>query len=268
MTLYYIDDSVQFLHGDAAATLALCQDKHVNCILTSPPYFKQRDYNVTGQLGHEGSPTGYAAALVNVFREARRVLRDDGVMWLNMGDVYYNKQLLGIPWRVAFALQDDGWILRSEVIWHKSNPMPSSVTDRPSTSHEQLFLFSKKKHYYYDTDSIREPYIRDGRKKTTVKGTAASAQHRDGERWPHPIGANSRSVWKFATAATKFAHFATMPEPLAARCITVGCPKGGTVLDPFMGSGTTSVVARDLGRKSVGIELNESYIDIAIKRLK
>lgn len=203
------------------------------------------------------------------------------------------KDLVGIPWRVAFALQADGWYLRSDIIWSKLNPMPESVTDRPTKAHEYVFLLSKSARYYYDADAVREPYRYDGRKVTTVVGREGSLQHRNGERWPgigkaqaqaraeaSPAGAdesepmdivnvgrNVRTVWEISTQPYAEAHFATFPQELPRRCIAAGCAAGGTVLDPFMGSGTTALVARSLGRRSIGIELNGDYCSLAARRL-
>jgi DNA modification methylase len=204
------------------------------------------------------------------------------------------KDLVGIPWRVAFALQQDGWYLRSDIIWAKPNPMPESVTDRPTKAHEYVFLLSKQPRYFFDQEAVRERYADpdnvdlnqprgsggvlgelnggrrsgpDGRNKTTVLGQDGSIQHRDGERWPNG-GRNIRSVWEIATQPYSEAHFATFPEELARRCIAAGCPENGTVLDPFIGSGTVAYVARKLGRHAVGIDLNESYLELAARRLQ
>lgn len=176
------------------------------------------------------------------------------------------KDLCGMPWRVALALQADGWYLRSDIIWAKPNPMPESCTDRPTKSHEYIFLLTKRPHYFFNQDAVREPYVPDTRKKTTVQAGQGSIQHRDGERWPHAEGRNLRSVWTFPTANFFEAHFATFPEELVVRCLKAGCPEGGTVLDPFMGSGTTALAARKLGMKTVGIELNPEYAKICAQR--
>jgi DNA modification methylase len=219
--------------------------------------------------------------------------------WLPVPQGIKGKDLVGIPWRVAFALQADGWYLRSDIIWAKPNPMPESVTDRPTKAHEYVFLLTRSPRYFFDQEAVREAYEGDpeyrygrvgayqnrainglgdgttptrivgpdGRRKTTVKGGEASLQHRDGERWPNG-GRNIRSVWEIATQPYAEAHFATFPEALPERCIKAGCPDGGTVLDPFMGSGTTALVARRLGRKSVGIELNPEYAKLCARRLQ
>lgn len=230
------------------------------------------------QLGLEPTPEQYVANMVDVFREVRRVLRDDGTLWLNLGDSYgAAKQLVGIPWRVAFALQVDGWYLRSDIIWAKPNPMPESVTDRPTKSHEYLFLLAKAERYYFDADAVREPH-----QESTLKRVEYGLTHRHpdgvgvgippvdtermGERFANPAGRNIRSVWTIATQAYAGAHFATFPEKLVEPCIKAGSPEGGVVLDPFGGSGTTAMVAQSLSRKAVLVELNPSYIGQALTR--
>ena len=310
MTTYYQDAHVTLHHGDALAVLADLPDRSVDCIVTSPPYFGLRDYGVDGQIGAEPSPAEFVAALVSVFREARRVLADDGTLWLNLGDSYVHKKasgpqgrdgeratrtftadaaggwsglpdknLLGIPWRVAFALQDDGWILRQEVIWSKRNCMPEAVTDRPSRSHETVFLLSKRPRYWYDADAIREGsdpdqqahndrYAKvyeaqaDRAASTGQPGNVNSAGIR---ARPGKPGRNARSVWTISTQPFAEAHFATMPPTLAERCIQAGCKPGGTVLDPFSGSGTTGLAAARHGRRYVGIDLNADYLDLSLR---
>jgi DNA modification methylase len=261
--------SVRIFTGDALATLKGLPSESVNCCVTSPPYFGLRDYGVDGQIGMEASPDVFVSKIVSVFREARRVLCDDGTLWLNLGDSYDGrKQPLGIPWRVAFALQSDGWRLRKDIIWHKLNPMPESVKNRPAGSHEYVFFLSKSDQYFYDANAVREPALssRDrGRPngvpthekfgKNSSCGTSA-----DGLR-------TRRSVWALASERFHGAHFATMPTKLAEVCILAGCPAGGTVLDPFGGAGTTGVAALQNGRKAVLIELNPLYVDIARNRL-
>jgi DNA modification methylase len=252
------------------------------------------------QIGLEATPEAFVESMVAVFREVRRVLRRDGTCFVNMGDSYGpGKQLAGVPWKLVFALQDDGWILRSDIIWSKPNPMPESVTDRPTKAHEYVFLLTRSPRYFFDQEAVRERYSDagrewwnepattpenpnrkdgggvtsrpargpDGRRVTRVAGADGSIQHRDGERWPNG-GRNVRSVWEIATQPYPEAHFATFPEALPERCIKAGCPDGGTVLDPFMGSGTTALVARRLGRKSVGIELNSEYAKLCARRLQ
>lgn len=308
MTPYYQDDAVTLYHGDALAVLADLPDASADCIVTSPPYFGLRDYGVDGQIGAEASPAEFVAALVAVLREARRVLAEDGTLWLNLGDSYAHKQasgpqgrsgeratrtftaadsggrsgvpdknLLGVPWRVALALQDDGWILRNDVIWHKSNAMPESVTDRLSNRHEHMFMFSKKPRYWFDLDAIREEQspasiARATRADMRGKDGWADAYHgnppaglaRQSER-DTSIGRNPGDVWTIATQPFSEAHFATMPPALAERCIQAGCKPGGTVLDPFSGSGTTGLAAGRHGRRYVGVDLNRDYLDLSLR---
>lgn len=301
------------LHGDVLNVLRTLPDNCVHCVVTSPPYFALRDYGVAGQIGLEQTPDAYVEKMVMVFREVRRVLRRDGVAWLNLGDSYVgsgrgghsaskrslnwqpnyiksakygmgSKQLLGIPWRVALALQADGWILRSDIIWHKPNPMPESVKDRCTKSHEYVFMLTKNPRYYFDADAIREPAAYDGRQDTVMKGSKkyengfvpnASPQNfhtRGHERWQRDSQGvyvrNKRSVWTIPTQSYHDAHFAVFPPSLIEPMILSGCPQGGVVLDPFMGSGTTALVARYHGRRYVGIELNEKYIRLAQTRLR
>jgi DNA modification methylase len=282
--------------------------------VTSPPYFGLRDYGHEGQIGLEQTPDDYVAEMVEVFREARRVLRDDGTLWLNLGDSYATqggsgqqgqtgqratrrftaeiasakgvpdglkpKDLIGIPWRAALALQADGWYLRQDIIWHKPNPMPESVTDRCTKAHEYIFLLSKSERYYFDGDAIKEPLVRpeEGKRKTPAvfggrdKFTEAKKQSRlhsgneyvgtsDGKR-------NRRSVWTVSTKPFKGAHFATFPPDLIQPCILAGCARGGRVLDPFGGAGTTGVVSERLLRNSVLVELNPDYCQMARDRIR
>ena len=323
----------QILIGDCKELLKTIPEKSVNCCVTSPPYYGLRDYGVDGQIGLERSPEEYVASLVEVFREVWRVLRDDGTVWLNLGDCYAgsgkdgakypenagrykqgtnrgsigkpavtevnfgdikSKNLLGIPWRVAFALQADGWYLRSDIIWHKPNPMPESVTDRPTKAHEYIFLLSKSERYYYDHEAIKEPasttrpdqlefgprpdkgftgHMNDRRRKKTddhenrtVKGfnDRWDAKETAGE---NPKTRNKRDVWTVATQGSTIPHFAMFPEKLIEPCILAGCPEGGVVLDPFFGAGTTGVVAAKHFRDYVGIELNPEYAKIAEMRV-
>jgi DNA modification methylase len=294
--------------GDALNTLVGFPDESVDCIITSPPYWGLRDYGVEGQLGLEKTPEEYVAKMVEVFREAKRVLKKEGTLWLNLGDSYWAnraengqsysdnevqrkrsggrghsiikpKDLVGIPWRVAFALQADGWYLRQDIIWHKPNPMPESVTDRCTKSHEYIFLMSKSLKYYFDNEAIKEPNQTTinrpnykniiGNKNANKYGAGTkSLRQREGDTgYLNPNGRNKRSVWTVTTKPFKEAHFATFPEDLITPMVLAGCPKGGLVLDPFMGAGTTAVVARKLGRKYLGIELNVEYIKIAERRL-
>jgi DNA modification methylase len=285
----------------------------VDCIVTSPPYYGLRDYGVRGQIGLEPTPRGFVDRLVAVLREARCVLKDGGTLWLNLGDSYVvtgdkggwkdpkhpegrnaqavsltkkvsglkRKDLIGIPWRVAFALQEDGWYLRQDIIWHKPNPMPESVRDRCTKSHEYIFLLSKSPNYYYDHGAIKEPVSDVSLKraeygwdcdrpstKNAAMGGSGIHTEKMGTRFVNPDGRNKRSVWTVTTKPFKGAHFATFPPDLIEPCILAGCPLGGVVLDPFFGSGTTGQVAQENGRSYVGIELNPEYVDIAKKRLR
>jgi len=306
----------QLYHGDALETLKQMEDESINCCVTSPPYWGLRDYGVEGQIGLEKTPEEYVSKMVEIFREVKRVLRDDGTLWLNLGDSYAMKfgggkgrksgttkaavdeiekppreipsdlkpkDLVGIPWMVAFALRADGWYLRQDIIWHKPNAMPESVTDRPTRAHEYIFLLSKSPKYYYDYEAIKEPAAYDGRKDTLLKGSPKyekdvlpgqvghSMAARGHERWKKnergEYVRNKRSVWTVPTKTFPEAHFAVYPPALITPCILAGCPVGGTVLDPFAGSGTTLLVATQHHRKSIGIELNPEYIEIAKRRL-
>lgn len=233
-TFNFVKEDCAILTGDCLTTLALLPGDSANCCVTSPPYYNLRNYDNDNQIGMESSPEEYIDNLVKVFREVKRVLKDDGTLWLNLGDTYRrDKNLLGIPWRVAFALQQDGWYLRQDIIWHKPNPMPEAVNDRCAKSHEHIFLFSKKKQYYFDADAIR---------------TETKARMRD--------------VWSINTASFGGAHFAVFPDKLPELCIKAGTKEGDIVFDPFMGSGTTAQVAQRLSRKWVGIELNPEYAKI------
>jgi DNA modification methylase len=297
--------------GDCLDVLRRMRSGTVHCCVTSPPYFGLRDYGVAGQIGLERTPEAYVARLVEVFREVRRVLRDDGTLWLNLGDSYASsgviggqgrtgifanskldnkkgrapsgglasKQLLGIPWRVAFALQADGWYLRSDIIWHKPNPMPESVRDRPTKGHEYLFLLAKSERYYYDAGAIRE------RQSETTLNRFRSGQARKGRtrkiitdprvaNMGTPLAImpdrcrNRRTVWTVSTKPYPEAHFATFPPALIEPCILAGSPVGGIVLDPFSGAGTTGLVAAQHGRSYRGIELNPEYIEMSRRRIK
>jgi len=305
-----VDSSAwRIITGDSVGSLAKQPDESVHCVVTSPPYWGLRDYGVKGQIGLESTPEEYVKSMVEVFRHVRRVLKTDGTVWLNLGDSYANtgksgggaqgkrwkehggrtedcagtfkyappglkpKDLVGIPWRVAFALQADGWWLRSDtveqvefycpcgcgyimeervwrysqdrdIIWAKPNPMPESVKDRPTKAHEYVFLLAKSAKYFYDADAVRE-----------------SSVDASGFR-------NRRTVWNIASQPYRGAHFATFPEKLVEPCILAGCPIGGTVLDPFCGSGTVGVVALRHGRQFLGIELNSEYVKLAEERIK
>lgn len=278
MTIIYQGDCLEGLKNIPSASIDTC--------VTSPPYFGLRDYGHKGQIGLEPTPEEFISSMVAVFREVHRVLKEDGTLWLNLGDSYATgtraerqqsknpgvgsnrpeaqngvrrigtpeglktKDLIGIPWRAAFALQADGWYLRQDIVWHKPNAMPESVTDRCTKSHEYIFLFSKSSSYYFDADAIKEPVV-------SKKG---NSKNETGLR-------NPRSVWTVATRPYKGAHFATFPPDLILPCILAGAPEGGMVLDPFMGSGTTAMVARDNGRFGVGCELNPDYVELIRKRL-
>lgn len=270
---------IQHLQGDCRDVLKTLADKSVDCCVTSPPYWGLRDYGVEEQIGLEETPERYVENMVNVFREVNRVLKDEGTLWLNLGDTFgEHKQLLGIPWRVAFALQHDGWILRSEIIWHKPNVMPESVTDRPTRAHESIFLLTKSEKYFYDAASIKEPAIRPGEMQTfggqkgrDYEPTKGDPNYRGGnEQWGRtvetPTHRNKRSVWTVSSHPYAGAHFAVFPPDLIRPCIFAGCPSGGTVLDPFGGSGTTAMVAEQEGRNAILIELNPEYIDLQKQR--
>lgn len=306
------DVSVTILHGDCRAVLPTLPDASVQCCVTSPPYYGLRDYGVAGQIGLEPTPDAYVAEMVAVFREVRRVLRDDGVLWLNIGDSYARaggegghgpnasvgntrsleqrrmlvppagykpKDLLGIPWLLAFALRADGWFLRSDIIWHKPNPMPESVRDRPTSAHEHVFLLSKRGTYFYDADAIAEPRHADDLEferrysETPCQHYSEKSGRNDGNT--HMTAGfvsgkttrNARNVWTIATQPYSGAHFATMPPELAERCIKAGTKPGDTVLDPFGGAGTTGLVADRLNRSAILIELNPEYRALAADRI-
>jgi site-specific DNA-methyltransferase (adenine-specific) len=254
--------------GDALAVLQHLPSQSVQCVVTSPPYWGLRDYDIDEQIGLEPTLPQFLNRLTETFREVRRILKDDGVFWLNIGDGYTSgnrawrapdkknparamdvrpctpdglkpKDLIGIPWRLAFALQDDGWYLRADIIWNKPNAMPESVKDRPTRSHEYMFMFSKSEKYFYDKAAVLEPN-----------------------------GRNRRSVWDIHTqAGFAGSHFATFPPRLIEPCIQASSGVGDIVLDPFFGSGTTGLVAESLGRRYVGIELNPAYVALAVRRL-
>jgi DNA modification methylase len=308
--------TVRVLTGDCRTLLASLDAGSVQTCVTIPPYFGLRDYGVSGQIGLEATPDAFVAELVVVFREVRRVLRDDGTLWLNLGDSYISvgsgtqgeggematrrvaqvrdrkavhgsisrppsvaglrpKNLIGIPWRVAFALQADGWYLRSDIIWHKPNPMPESVTDRPTKAHEYLFLLSKSPSYYYNADAIAEPVtassvarlaqptlaLQQGSSRVPGKTNGNMKAVGDGET------RNARTVWTVATQPFSGAHFATFPPALIEPCILAGSRRGDVVLDPFGGAGTTGLVADRLGRDAILCELNPAYSDMARRRI-
>ncbi|CAK7288632.1 DNA-methyltransferase [Streptomyces misionensis] len=311
MPFYYTDEQVTLLLGDALKVLRTLPEGSVDCIVTSPPYYGLRDYGTEGQYGLEATPAEYVETMRAVFAESRRVLADDGTLWLNIGDSYAHsgsgrqgasgdradrtftaermpgtaavppKNLIGIPWRVAFALQDDGWILRSEIIWAKRNLMPEAVKDRPTRAHEQVFLFTKQPRYWYDADAIREEsssaaqdahnqrYARQYQAHTARAATTGQPGNVNSvgiHSRPGKGGRNARTVWTISQTPNSQAHFATFPQELPERCIKAGCRPGGTVLDPFSGSGTTGAAARQLGRRYIGIDLNPAYHDLAKER--
>ena len=317
VSVYYSDESVTLHLGDALEVAQSMDDGSVDCIVTSPPYFGLRDYGTEGQYGLEASPAEYVERMRGLFSELRRVLADDGTLWLNIGDSYNAaktdrpqsnttsvsgetvrmargatpsdargnsttsvwsalppKNLLGIPWRVAFALQDDGWILRNAIIWNKPNAMPESVTDRLSGRYEHVFLFSKNRKYWFDLDPIRE-------KPGDYRGTTWAERKENGEPNRYGLagmrgvgatvlaanenGKNPGDVWTITTQPFPGAHFAVFPVALPQRCIQAGCKPGGTVLDPFSGSGTTGLAAQRTGRRYVGIDLNRDYLDLSLR---
>ena len=277
--------SIIVIDGDCRDELEKMSAESVHCCVTSPPYWGLRDYGEGDQIGLEATPEAYVEQMVNVFREVKRVLRDDGTVWLNLGDSYVgywgdkvakreghkHKDLVGIPWRVAFALQADGWYLRQDIIWSKPNPMPESVTDRCTKAHEYIFLLSKSSRYYYDADAIREDFKGAARFGGSLGDkSGANGDRNDGGRANielNSTGCNKRSVWTVTTKPFSGAHFATFPPDLIEPCIKAGCPKDGTVLDPFGGAGTTGMVADRLERNAVLIELNADYAQIARDRL-
>jgi DNA modification methylase len=293
------------LTGDCLEVLRGLPDGMAQTCVTSPPYYGLRDYGHAGQVGLEATPDAYVARLVDVFREVRRVLRDDGTLWLNLGDSYNSgasgglggstllggqsnqrqsnraesrkkrhdaeglktKDLFGIPWLVAFALRADGWWLRQDIIWHKPNPMPESVTDRCTKAHEYVFLLTKSARYFYDADSIREPPTGRTDALSVINTGADNGREKRTLNNDGTIGANARSVWTIATQPYSGAHFATMPPALAERCIKAGSRPGDMVLDPFGGAGTTGLVADRLGRSATLIELNPEYARLARERI-
>jgi DNA modification methylase len=331
-----IMSEIKLLNGDCLDVLRTLPENTIDCCVTSPPYFGLRDYGVDGQIGLEQTPEEYIQKLVEIFREVRRVLKDAGTLWLNIGDSYagsngngyrqskyingdvyrsdtnYNlrkrtarkdigckpKDLIGVPWMLAFALRDDGWYLRQDIIWAKPNPMPESVKDRCTKSHEHIFLLSKSPRYYFDGEAIAEPVA-----ESTIKRVSQDLENQQGSYTPSKGNGkmkavvryggkeytenpdvfnrtksgnmydfrpkrNKRDVWTVTTKPFKGAHFATFPPNLIEPCVLAGCPVGGVVLDPFMGSGTTGVVAQQHGRNFCGIELNPEYLTMAAARIE
>jgi DNA modification methylase len=306
MTIHWEDDTVTLHHGHALDVARTLPTASVQTIVTSPPYFGLRDYGHDDQFGSEPTVAEYVESLVTLFAELRRALADDGTLWLNLGDSYAAasdsgrqgrsgmrngrrftadkvlaknadvapKNLIGVPWRVAFALQADGWVLRSDIIWAKPNPMPESVTDRPTKSHEHIFLLSKSRRYFYDAVAIREPDKGTDHARSILSGQPSlepsggimpahrglrKADGRQGE------GRNRRDVWEVATVPFGGAHFAVFPPELIRPCILAGSRADDVVLDPFSGSGTTGMVATQEGRRYVGIDLNADYLDLSLR---
>jgi site-specific DNA-methyltransferase (adenine-specific) len=273
------------LCGDALAELQKLPGDLADCIVTSPPYYGQREYRGENEIGREARPADYVHRLTEVFREARRVLKPAGTLWLVIGDKYQRGRLLGMPWRVALALADDGWILRRDIIWHKPNAMPSAAKSRPTADHEYIFFFVRTSDYFYHADAIREPHVtlgpqsrmKGGRRHFFQRGGTPEAGKNGGNinlhdgRWDqafHPLGRNKRSVWSIPLSKFRQAHFAVFPEELAATCIAAGCPENGLVLDPFLGSGTTALAAKKLGRRYLGIDCAAEYCEMARRRLE
>ena len=321
------------INGNSLEVLKSLPDNSIDCCVTSPPYYALRDYGCDGQIGLEETPEKYIESLCDVFSEVRRVLTPEGTLWLNIGDSYNGnkvgntevmknkkvsesnnfqkklwggakpKDLIGIPWMLAFALRSQGWYLRQDIIWHKPNPMPESVTDRCTKSHEYIFLMSKSQKYYFDYEAIQEPCADQSRtnyacgnrtnginkdrndndfgersknwkprtKNCQYDGQKPNSFHlsrENGEPDKEYYVRNKRDVWSVNVKPCSEAHFATYPFELIKPCILAGCPENGIVLDPFMGSGTTAIVARSLNRNYLGVELNPEYIKIAHKRLE
>jgi DNA modification methylase len=258
--------------------LATLPEESVNCCVTSPPYYRLRDYGVSAQIGLEDTPQAYVDRLVKVFREVRRVLRLDGSLWVNIGDSYLKRSLIGVPWMLAVALRKDGWFLRSEIIWHKTNPMPESVRDRPTRAHEQVFMLTKTERYYYDAAAIREPNTtkphahgasKQRHQLFEIRNSASDAAFRQPNRiWAAAGGRNMRTVRSVNVSSFHGAHFATFPSKLIEPFVLAGCPVGGLVLDPFSAAATTGVVSLQHGRRYLGIELNPDYCLIGEQRLK
>lgn len=304
----------RILCGDALEMLRTLPDNSVHCCVTSPPYYALRDYGVDGQIGREDTPAQYVARLTDVFSEVRRVLRPSGTLWLNIADTYAGKgnqgdsvdpkypngrtgqtvainrrvegckakDMIGIPWMLAFALRDSGWYLRSDIIWMKANPMPESCKGRPSRCYEHVFLLTKSRSYYYDAAAIAEPVAEStpmrmrrkfGKNKYSAGIPGQAHQHLNDYR-PNgyaeediPLLRNKRDVWQINSVPYKGAHFAAYPPKLVETCLLAGCPQDGIVLDPFLGSGTTAAVAKQMGRHYIGIELNPDYCALAEQRI-
>ena len=300
--------------GDALDVLRTLPDNSVHCCITSPPYYALRDYGAEGQIGRENTPAQYVERLTEVFSEVRRVLRPNGTLWLNIADTYAGKgnqgdsvdpkypngrtgqtvainrkvegckakDMIGIPWMLAFALRDTGWYLRSDIIWQKANPMPESCKDRPSRCYEHIFLMAKSRKYYFNAEAIAEPVTEStpmrmrrkfGKNKYSAGIPGQTHQHLNDYR-PNsyaeediPLLRNKRDVWQINSVPYKGAHFAAYPPKLVETCLLAGCPPDGIVLDPFLGSGTTAAVAKQMGRHYIGIELNPDYCTLAEQRI-
>ncbi len=257
------------IQGDSRDVLLTLPPKSVDCCVTSPPYWKQRDYLDKEQIGQESEPDVYIDNLAHIFMLVKRLLKDDGTCWVNIGDTYRNKSLMGIPWRFALAMLEHNWIVRQEIIWAKPNPMPESVKDRCTRSHEFVFMFSKYDKHYFDSDANKEPSAQPNRIRADRIGGnkyKEGIKHSDGAIFYGSATRNRRDVWTIQNECTQHGHPAPFPEELIRPCILTGCPPGGIVLDPFLGSGTTAVVANVHGRSCVGVELNPEYVRIAMDR--
>ncbi|BCA86826.1 methyltransferase [Enterococcus saigonensis] len=281
----------RIIHGDVIKNSMNLEKESIQTIITSPPYFGLRKYGKSlsekeSEIGREKEVDSYINHLVQVFEHLKPALKKDGIVWVNLGDSYVKGNLQGVPWRFAIAMQNKGWILRSDIIWHKPNAMPSSVKNRPTTDHEYIFMFTlSEKNYFYDADAIREEHVtftekskmKGGRNHLGKKGgtpengkNAGNSNLHDG-RWDqafHPLGRNKRTVWSIPLGKYKGAHFAVFPEKLVETCLLAATKEGDTVLDPFFGSGTTGVVALKHNRNYIGIELVEDYVKLATERLK
>lgn len=308
MTPYYEDSLITLYNGDCRGVLSCLPKETVQCVVTSPPYFGLRDYKAEGQIGLEPTPQEYVKQMTDVMMAVRDVMKQDATLWLNLGDSYAGsgkrptgnfkdhgerhlehitgrlcyglkpKDLIGIPWRVAFALQEAGFWLRQDIIWSKVNPMPESVRDRCTKAREYIFLLTKAAKYYYDSEAIAEPSQNAGQivtlgEKSFSYGQAIGAGKRpsgngNADTYTVTENRNKRSVWTINTKPFKDAHFATFPPELPELCIKAGSAEGDVILDPFAGAGTTLVVAKNLGRRSIGIELNPDYCEIIVNRIK